>query len=118
MKSVSSRFAFRKLNEWREQERFITFGPVGDVESQGDTITMFSGSSGTKVLKADERSGIVTLLGEGEIDLSDASFRFSDFEDSPFNEADLGADEFESQLEATLPDGRMLVFAREWEVKP
>ncbi len=44
MKNVSPRFAFRKLNEWREKQSPITFGPVADVESQGDTITMFSGS--------------------------------------------------------------------------
>ena len=118
MKSVSWRFAFRKLNEWREKRSPITFGPVGDVDVQGDTITMFSGSSGTHVLSANEQSGVVTLFGEGEINLLGASFTFSGFEDSPFNEADLGPEEFESQLEATLPDGRILVFAREWEIKP
>jgi hypothetical protein len=117
MKSVSWRFAFCKLNEWREKEWPISFGPVGDVESQGETITMFSGSSGTRVLNADEATGIVTLFGEGDINLHSASFRFSGFEDSPFNEADLGPEEFASSLEATLPDGRILVFAREWEVK-
>jgi hypothetical protein len=118
MNSVSPRFAFRKLNEWREKHSPITLGSVGDVDVQGDTIKMFSGSSGTHVLTVDEHSGIVTLFGEGEINLLGASFRFSGFEDSPFNEADLGPEEFESQLEATLPDGRILVLAREWDVKP
>ncbi len=117
MKSVSWRFAFRKLNEWREKQSPLTFGPVGDIESQGDTITMFSGSSGTRVLSADEQSGIVTLFGQDEINLLGASFRFSGFEDSPLNEDDLGPEEFESYLEATLPDGRILLFAREWDVE-
>ena len=117
MKSVSWRFAFLKLNEWREHERPITFGPAGDVESQDETITMFSGCSGTRVLSADETTGVVTLFGEGDINLLGASFRFSDFENSPFNEADLGPEEFESQLEARLPDGRIFVFARDWELK-
>lgn len=116
MKSVSWRFAFRKLNEWREKQSPLTFGPVGDIELQGDTTTIFSGSSGTRVLSADEQSGIVILFGEGEVNLFGASFRFSGFEDSPFNEADLGPEEFESQLEATLPDGRVVIFAREWNV--
>ena len=118
MRSVSWPFAFRKLNEWRDGQRPITFGPVIDIESQGETISMFSGSSGTRILSADQQSGVVTLFGEGEINLLGASFRFSGFEDSPFNEADLGPEEFESQLEATLADRRILVFAREWEINP
>jgi len=116
MKSVSWRFAFRKLNEWRVKQSPITFGPVGDVEAQDETITIFSGSSGTRVESADESTGVVKLFGEPEIDLSGATFKFGDFEGSPFNEADLGPEEFASQLEARLPDGRILVFAEEWKV--
>jgi hypothetical protein len=118
MKNVSWVFAFRKLNEWRERERPITFGHVGDVVSQGETMRIFSGDSGTHVLSADVQTGVVTLFGVGDVNLEGASFRFSDFNDSPFNEADLGPEEFESQLEATLPDGRVFVFAREWELAP
>jgi hypothetical protein len=51
------------------------------------------------------------------LSLVGASFRFSTFEDSPFAEADLRHWQFESQLEATFPDGRALVFAREWDVE-
>ncbi len=43
-----------------------------------------------------------------------ASFRFAEWEDSPFNEDDLGPEEFRSSLEATFPDGRVLVLAEEW----
>src|SRR6266404_2189069 len=50
MKSVSWRFAFRKLNEWREHRWFVTFGPVGDVDLQGEATRIFSGSSGTHVI--------------------------------------------------------------------
>lgn len=81
---------------------------------QDDTIRMFSGSSGTHVLSADETTGVVTLFGEGEVTLFGASFRFSDFEKPPLVEEDLAPDEYESYLEATLPDGRVFMFARNW----
>jgi hypothetical protein len=107
--------AFRKLNEWRERESVITFGPVQElIDEQGETTQIHAGSSGTRILSADAASGTVSLLGEGDISLVGASFRFSDWEDSPFNEADLGPEEFESTLEATFPDGRIVVFAQEW----
>ena len=116
MKNVSPKFAFRKLNEWRVQHRPLTFGPVGTFDEQGDTTTMFSGSSGTYVVTADEATGIVTLFGEGAIDLLGATFLFSDFTDSPFPENELGPEELESHIEATLPDGRVFLFAAEWDV--
>lgn len=117
MKSVSTAFAFRKLNEWRAKELPLTFGPVGDMEGQHETITMFSGASGTRVLGADSSTGIVLLFGEGAVELAGASFKFSDFNDSPLNEAALGPDEYAEYLEATLPDGRIFLFARNWELR-
>lgn len=119
MKSVSFAFAFRKLNEWREKSSPITFGPVGDPGGQGqeETITMFSGASGTRVLRIDASTGIVELFGEGDIVLTGALFKFSDFNDSPLRESDLGPDEYAEYLEATLPDGRMFLFARNWELR-
>jgi hypothetical protein len=117
MKSVSCVFAFRKLNEWQEKESPLTFGPVGDMEGQEETITIFSGSSGTRVLSADVSSGIVILFGEGSIELAGASFKFSDFDDPPLIDDELGPDEYAEYLEATLPDGRTLLFARNWELR-
>jgi hypothetical protein len=116
MKSVSWEVAFRKLNEWRERGSTIAFGEVRSVELQGEPTQVFSGDT-TQVLAADETSGAVTLVGEDSVSLVGASFKFSDFEDSPFAEADLKSWEFESQLEATFPDGRIFVFAREWRVE-
>jgi len=114
VKTVSRTFAFRKLNQWRLGNWPITFGTIKDVDIRGRVRKIFSGDS-TQVVSADKGTGDVTLLGEAVITLAGASFRFSDFEDSPLNQAELGPEEFESYLEATLPDGRVVLFAREWK---
>lgn len=115
MESVSWDGAFRKLNEWRERESMITFGPVREVvDEQGEATQIHWGSSGTRILSADAATGAVSLLGEGDIDLVGATFRFAGWEDSPFDERELSPEEFESSLEATFPDGRIVVFAQEW----
>lgn len=115
MKSVSWDVAFRRLNEWRERESPITFGPVlTATDEQGETTKIFDGSSGTRVLSADASTGIVSLYAEGERNLTGASFRFADWEGSPFDEAALGPEEFESTLEAEFPNGDIMVFAQEW----
>ena len=116
MKTVSWAVAFRNLNEWRERGCTVAFGEVGVVDEQGETTTILFGET-TEVIEADELSGVVTLLGREPISLVGAAFRFSTFEDSPFVEADLKPWEYESQLEATFPDGRVLVFAREWPIE-
>jgi hypothetical protein len=116
MKAVPWAVAFRNLNEWRERGSTVAFGRAGEVEEHGETTSIFIGET-TSVIEADESSGVVTLLGMEPLSLVGASFRFSTFEDSPFAEADLRHWQFESQLEATFPDGRALVFAREWDVE-
>jgi hypothetical protein len=58
--------------------------------------------------------GVLTLFGEGKVDLLGASFKFSDFEDSPF--VGRGSmDNAVERIEAEFPDGRMLVFARMYD---
>jgi hypothetical protein len=82
---------------------------------QGETTTIFSG--GTSLIdKAEVSLGIVVLEDGRPIELIGAAFKLSGFEDSPFNEADLTSDEFEEQLEAEFPDGRLLVFAKFWDL--
>jgi hypothetical protein len=114
MKSVSWGFAFRKLNEWANLESPLAFGNVFPEDVQGETINIFSGASGTRVIKADEQTGMVSLFGEGDLMLTGASFKFSDFEDSPFipGEGIGSMEDAMEQLEAAFPDGRILVFAR------
>jgi hypothetical protein len=117
MKSVSWEFAFRKLNEWAADESPMSFGHVEEVEVQGETINIFRGESGTRVIEADEQTGIISLFAEGDFNLTGASFKFSDFEDSPFIAGEgIGSmgDAIE-QLEAAFPDGRILVFARMYD---
>lgn len=114
MKSVSWEVAFRKLNEWQVKRSLVAVGEVGSLEIQGEATPIFKGESGY-LSKADATTGDVSVDGHS-VNLMGATFKFSDFEDSPFNEADLGPDEFESQLEATFPDGRVVVFARYWDV--
>jgi len=117
MKDVSWEVAFRKLKQWRDVKATVSFGVVKSIESQGETTEIFSGDTGW-ILDVDEKAGIVKLPGVGELDLVGASFRFSDFSDSPFVEADLLPWQFEEQLEATFPDGTVWVFAKEWEGVP
>jgi hypothetical protein len=117
MKAVSWEFAFLKLKEWREHKWLVSFGKVVLEESQDETRTMFLGSSGSRVEDVDNAAGTVTLLGEGIKSLMGARFRFSASDDLPFKEADLDPWEYAEVLEATFPDGEILVFAREWELK-
>jgi hypothetical protein len=115
MKSVSWDVAFRKLNEWRERESFITVGPVYEMEDEhGETIEMHWGSSGDVVLSADPTTGVLSMRWEGEINLVGASFRAGDWDDLPFDERGLGPEQYESALEVTFPDGRMLILAQDW----
>ena len=115
MKDVSWEVAFRKLNEWRKRGSMVTFGPVGECwDEHGKVISIHLGASGGFVLSADAAMGTASLFKGKEISLVGASFRFSEWEDSPFNEADLGPEEFRSSLEATFPDGRVFVLAEEW----
>ena len=64
----------------------------------------------------DETAGTVTFLGEGTKSLMGATFKFSGFEDLPFNEAELDPSQYAEALEANFPDGSTLLFAREWDV--
>jgi hypothetical protein len=68
------------------------------------------------IADADVRTGKVELEDGRSISLVAAKFRFSGFEDSPFTESDLRSDEYEEQLGATFPDGRLLVFAKHWDL--
>jgi len=114
MKSVSWGEAFRKLNEWREGESIISFGPIKDeVNEHGETTSMHSALP-VRVLFADESTGIMSLSGEPKLNLIGASFWFSEWDDTPFDEGELGPNEFESSLEVKFPDGRIFVLAREW----
>jgi len=118
MKSVSWDVAFRKLNEWRDREAFITIGPVREIEGEhGETIQMHSGDSGDVALSADPATGVLVMRGAGEFNLIGATFRSADWDDLPFDERELGPEEYESALEVTFPDGRMLVLAREWPTR-
>jgi hypothetical protein len=117
MKAISWDVAFRKMNEWRERASLITFGPVTDIEDEhGEMIQMHWGSSGDVVVSANPEIGKLLLRGEGEVNLVEASFKSSGWEDLPFNERELGPEEYESALEVTFPDGRILVLAQEWPV--
>ena len=112
MKSVSWGEAFRKLNVWREGGFVISFGPIKDeVNEQGETISIHSALTG-HVLSADETTGVVSLSGEPDWNLIGASFWFSEWDDVPFDEKELGPNEFESSLEVKFPDGRIVVLAR------
>ena len=116
MKAVSWEFAFRKLKQWRDRKCLVTVGNVGLIEPHDETSTMFLGSSGSRVEDVDESSGTVTLLGEGVKSLLGGTFRWADFDDLPFNEAELDPSQYAEVLEATFPDGEVLLFAREWDV--
>ena len=114
MKSVSWDEAFRKLNEWRERESVISFGEVEDeVDEQGKTISI-QFTHPVRVLSADAKTGVVSFSGERDWNLIGASFSFSEWDDVPFDETELGPNEFESSLEVKFPDGRIVVLAREW----
>jgi hypothetical protein len=116
MKSVSWDVAFRKLNVWRERESTLAFGPVLEIEdAQGETNTMFSASSGTRVLEANSSTGEMTLL-DGTFNLVGAVFKSAGWEDSPLYEEDLGPEEFKSLLEISFPDGKVFLLAEEWPV--
>ena len=117
MKSVSWDEAFRKLNEWRERESVVSFGPVEDeVDEHGLTTSMHSALP-VRVLSADPTTGIVSLSGEPAWNMVGAAFWFSEWDDVPFDESELGPNEFESSLEIKFPDGRIIVLAREWPVR-
>lgn len=117
MKSVSWSVAFRSLNEWRERGSIIAFGIVESVEGQGETTTMFSGLSTSRIRSVDEDTGTVTLDGGESLNLVGASFELGEGDDSPLDEADLTSCEYRFTLEATFPDGSIWILAEEWGVK-
>jgi hypothetical protein len=112
MKQVSWNFAFRKLNEWREQRASVVFGVVEGFELEGNTTPVFAAET-TRITDADPLTGTVTLERWNPFSLRGASFNYSDFEDTTIS--DLKPWPFESQLEAMFPDQDVLVFARTWE---
>ena len=115
MKAVSWAEAFCKLKEWEKRGSLVAVGEVRPLEWEGKTTPTFFGDT-SRLTYVDDSIGAVILDGAITLSLVDASFRFSDFSDSPFAEADLGIEQFESQLEAAFPDGRVVVFAQEWPV--
>lgn len=119
MKAVSWGEAFRRLNLWRERGHMVSVGPVieEEIEPHNEVTPIFWSNSGSRVLSADPSTGEVEMLGEGSFNFVGASFKLAGWEDSPVNEADLDPEQYESLLEITFPDGRVLVFAQEWPLR-
>jgi hypothetical protein len=103
--------AFLMLNKWRDDPDppLISFMEVKPwLDRQGETIPIASGISVT-VKEVSAVTGKVTLDDSGaslQVELLGATFEYSDSRDSPLIDG-----VWVCSLEATCPDGRVLVFA-------
>jgi len=102
--------AFLILKKWRDDPGpplIYLLHVVANRQTQGASIA--SGSS-FRVLEVNSQTGLVELGGAFtdpvEIDLSDATFEYSDSRDSPLIDG-----KWVCSLEAALPDGELIVFA-------
>jgi hypothetical protein len=116
MKQVSWDEAFLILKKWQSRESWVVAGEVERWTTQGETTSIFRGIP-ARIFDADPSMGYVKLGDEREFALVGASFKFSDFENTPFAAGNLGPDKFESQLEAVFPDSHLLVFAKLWDAE-
>ena len=111
---VSWEEAFLIFNKWRDDPGPPLISLLREsalFSSQEQDQKILSGGT-VHVLAADATSGVVTLgltpKSAEDIDLSGATFRYSDPRDTRLVDG-----EWECSLEAILPDGTLIVFA-EW----
>ncbi len=108
--------AFLILNKWRDDPEppLISFMKVADWSGpQGETISIASGVS-VFIRETSVAKGTVTIDEAGvlsNVDLSGATFEYSDSRDSPLVDGD-----WVCSLVATFPDGKILIFAEYPEV--
>jgi hypothetical protein len=103
--------AFLIFDKWRDDPGPPLISVLRPVQLHGDTIL----NGGTGFVRAvDPHRGIVLVEMDAEIeeiDLSGASFEYSDPRSSPLVDG-----KWECSLEARFPDGSMILFAQKTEL--